>query len=163
MFSVGDMIIYGENGVCTVEKVAPLEMSGASRDKLYYSLCPLIGSGTFFAPVESAVFMRPIMSRDEALAFIDSIPAIEPAICTDNRFNHVDAFYKELFKQHTCEALVAVIKGLHERMSERKTKSSRAEATMKRAKDMLHGELSVALGMDIKEVEAYIASRLETI
>lgn len=160
MFSVGDMIIYGENGVCTVEKVAPLEMSGASRDKLYYSLCPLIGSGTFFAPVESAVFMRPIMSRDEALAFIDSIPAIEPAICTDNRFNHVDAFYKELFKQHTCEALVAVIKGLHERMSERKTKSSRAESTMKRARDILYGELSASLELELSQVEAYIESRV---
>ena len=160
MFSVGDMIIYGENGVCTVEKVAPLEMSGASRDKLYYSLCPLIGSGTFFAPVESAVFMRPIMSRDEALAFIDSIPAIEPAICTDNRFNHVDAFYKELFKQHTCEALIAVIKGLHERMSERKTKSSRAESTMKRARDILYGELSASLELELSQVEAYIESRV---
>ena len=160
MFSVGDMIIYGENGVCTVEKVAPLEMSGASRDKLYYSLCPLVGSGTFFAPVESGVFMRPIMSRDEANAFIDTIPTIEPAICNDTRFNHVDAFYKELFKQHTCEALVAVIKGLHERMSERKTKSSRAETTMKRARDILYGELSASLEIELSQVDAYIESRV---
>lgn len=160
MFSVGDMIIYGENGVCTVEKVAPLEMSGASRDKLYYSLCPLVGSGTFFAPVESAVFMRHIMSRDEAEAFIDTIPTIEPAICNDNRFNHVDAFYKELFKQHSCEALVAVIKGLHERMSERKTKSSRAETTMKRAKDILYGELSASLEIELSQVESYIEGRV---
>lgn len=160
MFSVGDMVIYGENGVCTVEKVAPLEMSGASRDKLYYSLRPLVGSGTFFAPVDSAVFMRPIMSRGEAEAFIDTIPSIQPAICTDNRFNHVDAFYKELFRQHTCEALVAVIKGLHERMSERKTKSSRAETTMKRARDILFGELSAALGLELSQVEAYIEGRV---
>ena len=160
MFSVGDMIIYGENGVCTVEKVAPLDMSGASRDKLYYSLCPLVGSGTFFAPVESGVFMRPIMSRAEAEAFIDTIPTIEPAICNDTRFNHVDAFYKELFKQHTCEALVAVIKGLHERMSERKTKSSRAETTMKRARDILYGELSASLEIELSQVDAYIESRV---
>ena len=160
MFSVGDKIIYGENGVCTVEKIAPLEMSGASRDKLYYSLRPLVGSGTYFAPVESGAFMRPIMSRDEAEAFIDTIPSIEPAICTDNRFNHVDAFYKELFKKHSCEALVSIIKGLHERMSERKTKSSRAESTMKRAKDILHGELSAALEMELSQIEAYIEGRI---
>lgn len=160
MFSVGDKIIYGENGVCTVEKIAPLEMSGASRDKLYYSLRPLVGSGTYFAPVESGAFMRPIMSRSEAEAFIDTIPSIEPAICNDNRFNHVDAFYKELFKKHSCEALVAIIKGLHERMSERKTKSSRAESTMKRAKDILHGELSAALELELSQVEAYIESRV---
>ena len=160
MFSVGDKIIYGENGVCIVEKIAPLEMSGAAKDKLYYSLRPLVGSGTYFTPAESGAFMRPIMSRDEAEAFIDTIPSIEPAICNDNRFNHVDAFYKELFKKHSCEALVSIIKGLHERMSERKTKSSRAESTMKRAKDILHGELSAALEMELSQIEAYIEGRI---
>ncbi len=160
MFEIGDKIIYGENGVCTVEKIAPLSMSGTDN-KLYYHLTPLVGSGTYFTPVESGAFMRPLISRERAEALIASIPSIEPAICNDNRFNHVDAFYKELFKQHTCEALVAVIKGLHSRMSDRKTKSSRAESTMKRAKDILHGELSVVLGMEISEVEAYIASKIE--
>ena len=160
MFSVGDKIIYGENGVCTVENIAPLEMSGASADKLYYHLSPLIGTGTYFAPVDSNAFMRPVISREEAEALIDSMESIEPAICTDTRFNHVDAFYKELFKQHTCEALVAIVKGLKGRMSDKKTKSSRAESTMKRAKDILHGELSIALGIDVAEVENYISARL---
>ena len=160
MFSVGDKIIYGENGVCTVESIGPLSMAGASKDKLYYYLSPLIGSGTYFAPVDSGAYMRPVMSRAEAEALIDSMPGIQPAICTDNRFNHVDAFYKELFKQHSCEALVSIVKGLRSRISDRKTKSSRAEATMKRAKDILHGELSVALDIDVKDVEGYIASRL---
>ena len=160
MFSVGDKIIYGENGVCTVESIGPLSMAGAPKDKLYYYLSPLIGSGTYFAPVDSGAYMRPVMSRAEAEALIDAMPGIQPAICTDNRFNHVDAFYKELFKQHSCEALVSIVKGLKSRMSDRKTKSSRAEATMKRAKDILHGELSVALEIDVKDVEDYIVSRL---
>lgn len=160
MFAVGEKIIYGENGVCTVERIAPLEMSGAAEDKLYYYLTPYIGSGTYFAPVDSGAYMRPVMGREQAEALIDAIPGIAPAVCNDSRFNHVDAFYKELFKQHTCEALVSVVKGLHERMSERKTKSSRAESTMKRAKDILHGELAVALGIELGEVESYIARRI---
>lgn len=161
MFSIGDKIIYGENGVCTVEKIAPLSMSGAPKDKLYYHLCPLVGSGTYFAPVDSAAYMRAVMTREEAEALIEAMPDIQPAICNDNRFNHVDAFYKDLFRLHSCEALVSIVKGLRSRMSERKTKSSRAEATMRRAKDILHGELSVALDLDIHDVETYIASRLE--
>lgn len=160
MFSVGEKIIYGENGVCTVEQIAPLPMSGASKDKMYYHLTPYVGSGKYYAPVDSGAYMRPVMSRDEALALIDSMPGIEPAVCNDSRFNHVDAFYKDLFKQHSNEALVAVIKGLRCRMAERKTKSSRAEATMKRAKDILHGELSVALEIEFRDVEAYILERV---
>ena len=160
MFLVGDKIIYGENGVCTVSKVAPLDMSGAPKEKLYYHLDPLVGTGTYFTPVDSNAYMRPVISRAEAEALIDAIPGIEPAICSDNRFNHVDAFYKDLFKLHSCEALVSIVKGLRTRMSERKVKSSRAETTMKRAKDMLHGELATALDMDITEVESYIVSRI---
>ena len=160
MYSVGEKIIYGENGVCTVAKVAPLDSSSAS-DKLFYHLEPLIGTGVYFAPVDSGAFMRPVISREEAEALIDAIPSIEPAVCHDNRFNHVDAFYKELFRQHSCEALVAIVKGLRLRMSEKKTKSSRAESTMKRAKDILHGELSIALGMEVQDVEDYIRGRVE--
>ena len=160
MFSVGDKIVYGENGVCTVAKVAPLDHAGTSPGKLFYHLEPLIGSGTYYTPVDSGAFMRPVISREEAEALIDAMPSIEPAICRDNRFNHVDAFYKELFRQHSCEALVAIVKGLRERMSEKKTKSSRAESTMRRARDMLHGELSIALDMDISEVEPFILERI---
>ena len=160
MFNVGEKIIYGENGVCTVEKIAPLNMSGASKEKLYYYLTPMIGSGTYFAPVDTMAFMRPVMSREEAEALVDSIPGIPPAICNDSRFNHVDAFYRDLFKLHTNEALVSVIKGLRCRMAARKTRSSRAEATMKRAKDILHGELSVALEIEFGDVEDYIKERI---
>ena len=162
MYSVGEKIVYGENGVCTVIKIAPLEISGTSKDKLYYYLAPLIGTGVYYSPVDSGAFMRPVISREEAEALIDAIPSIEPAVCNDSRFNHVDAFYKELFKQHSCEALVAIVKGLHGRLTERKTKSSRAESTMKRAKDILHGELSIALGIELTEVEDYIAQRIGT-
>ena len=159
MYSVGDKIIYGESGVCTVEHIAPLDSSG-SADRLYYHLRPYIGSGTYFSPVDSGAFMRPVISREEAEALIASIPGIEPAICNDPRCNHVDAFYKELFRQHTPEAMVSIIKGLHIRINSRKTKSTRAEATMKRAKEVLHGELSVALDISYPEVEDYIKSRL---
>ena len=160
MYSVGDKIIYGEHGVCTIEKIAPLSSGAAPKDKLHYHLSPLIGTGTFFSPVDSGAFTRPVMSREEADALIDAMPGIEPAICKDTRFNHVDAFYKELFRLHSCEALVAIMKGLYARMAERKTRSSRAEATMRRAKDILHGELSVALGIGVEEVEDYITARL---
>ena len=160
MFNVGDKIVYGENGVCTIEKIAPMEAPVSERDKLYYFLSPLVGSGTYYAPIDTAVFMRPVISKEEAELLVASIPSIEPAICTDNRFNHVYAFYRDLFKLHTNEALVSIVKGLSIRMAEKKTKSGRNEATLKRAKDILHGELSVALGIAFDEVEAYIVSKL---
>ena len=160
MFSAGDKIVYGESGVCIVDKIASLNMQGAVQDKLYYYLTPLVGSGTYFTPIDSNAFMRQVITKQEAEALVDSIPEIAPAVCNDNRFNHVDAFYKELFRRHTCEALVAVVKGIQFRMSERKTKSTRAEVTMKRARDILVSELAVALEIEQDEVSDYIRQRI---
>lgn len=159
MYVVGEKIIYGESGVCTVDVIAPSKMTGADPSRLYYYLSPMVGTGVFSIPVESSVFTRPVIDKATAEALIESIPDIEPAICNDSRFNHVDAFYKELFKQHTPEALVAIIKGLTIKMSEKKTKSSRAEITMKRAKEILYAELAVALSIPYAEVEQYLKSR----
>ena len=157
MFTVGDKIIYNESGVCTVETIAPLDLSDG---RLYYHLQPLVGSGKYFSPVDSGAFMRPVMSQEEAEALIAAIPDIEPAVCNDTRFNHVDAFYKELFRKHTPEALVSIIKGLRIRAMGKKAKSSRAEATMKRAKEALYGELSVALSIAYPETEEYVRNQI---
>ena len=159
MFCVGEKIIYGENGVCTVDKIAPLDTNGSVSDRLFYHLTPLIGSGKLFTPVDSNAYMRPVMSKSEAEAFVSAIPDIDPAICSDNRFNHVDSFYRNLFKTHELEDLVKVIKGLSLRLDEKKTRSSRAEATIKRAKDILYSELSISLGIDLKSVESYITEK----
>ena len=156
MFEIGDKIIYNENGVCTVEKIGSLEMG--SSDRLYYTLLPMVGTGTFYAPVDSNVFMRSVMSRDEAERFICSIPAIEPAVCHDARFTHVDAFYKEQFRKHSCEALVALLKGIYGQ--ERSNRSNRIDTVTKRAKEILNGELSVATGIPYEEIEGYIQKRL---
>ena len=156
MYEIGEKIIYGENGVCTVMKIAPLEMVGADPSKMYYYLVPLVGTGTYFTPVDSNAFMRRLISREDAEKLLNSLGEIEPAICNDNRFNHVEAFYKEMFRQHTPEAMVAVIKGINIRLTDKKTKSSRAEITMKRAKDILNGELSIVLEKEIPEIDAYI-------
>lgn len=159
MFSAGDKIVYGETGVCTVESIAPLDVKGVSPDKLYYYLSPITGSGSICCPVDSGVYMRPVITKDEALALIDASPEIEPAVCKDNRFNHVEAFYKELFRRHENTALFAIIKGLNLRMTDKKVKSSRGEATLKRAKDILYGELATALEIPFAEVEAFISAR----
>ncbi len=159
MYSVGEKIVYGEHGVCVVEAISPLEGSCPPDSRLYYHLCPLIGSGRFFSPVDSGAFMRPVLSREEAETLVSKIPSIEPAVCLDTRFNHVEAFYREYFRLHTPEALVAIIKGLKIRASEKKSKSAKAEASMKRAKEMLYGELSTVLGIPYESVESYITEK----
>ena len=77
MFQIGDKVIYGNDGVCLVEAVGPLPLDGCHRKKAYYTMSPLYGSGRIYAPVETSVFMRPILTREEAEALIRGIPRIQ--------------------------------------------------------------------------------------
>lgn len=76
MFEVGDYLIYGLNGVCRVEAVGTMEMSGMPKDRLYYTLIPVYQSGCrLFTPVDNVkTVIRPLVSREEALAYIDRMP-----------------------------------------------------------------------------------------
>ena len=71
MFQIGERIMYGSSGVCRVEAIGkPDSASFADRDRDYYTLSPLYGEGVIYVPVDSSVFMRPILSREEALELI---------------------------------------------------------------------------------------------
>lgn len=77
MFAAGDLVIYGGNGVCEVTEVGPLRGSrGAERKRLYYTLRPRSGTETIYAPVDTPVYMRGIISREEAERLIDCIPEL---------------------------------------------------------------------------------------
>ena len=70
MFAVGDLVVYGGEGVCRVESIGPSGLRYDGGDKTYYHLAPLYRSGTVMTPVDTAVMMRPIISRDRAMELI---------------------------------------------------------------------------------------------
>ena len=77
MFSIGEYIVYGMNGVCKVEEIGPMNMSGVDSDKIYYTLLPLYTKGSrVFTPVDNQkVVMRPVISEQEVCELIDSFRA----------------------------------------------------------------------------------------
>ena len=76
MYEIGAMVFYGGEGVCRVEAVGPLEMSGASQGKEYYTLAPLYRTGRVYTPVGREETMRPVLSRREAEELVRSIPSL---------------------------------------------------------------------------------------
>ena len=78
MFTEGQLVIYGGEGVCRIAAVGPSSLSGTDKTKLYYTLTPLTRSGTVLTPVDTKVLMRPILSRQEAEDFIAQLPQLPP-------------------------------------------------------------------------------------
>ena len=77
MYEVGQLVQYGSTGVCRITEIKTQAFPDAG-ERLYYVLQPLYKSCVISIPVESdKVFLRPIISREEAEELIGLIPTLE--------------------------------------------------------------------------------------
>ena len=165
VYQIGDLIVYGGEGVCRVEEIGVPKISGINKERQYYTLSPLYREGRVFAPVDAKVFMRPVITRDEALSLIRDIPNMETSVYENSNLRFLNEYYQERLQNYTCAGLLQLIRNTHAKrdvmISRGKKLGLVDERSMKRAEDMLHGELAVALGITRSEVPQYIADTLD--
>lgn len=165
MYRIGEQIVYGTTGVCRVEAIGPLDMQGVRKDVDYYTLSPVYQGGRIFAPVDTSVYTRPVMTREEALALIDQIPEIDGEVCENNNPRLLNEHYQGYLNSGNCVDLVRVVRAVYikkKRAAARGRRLSQVdERCMKRAEEMLHNELASALGIAPGEVKNYITAILE--
>lgn len=167
MFQKGDMIIYGNSGVCVVDDIGTMTLPGVKKGKMYYTLSQMYSrGGKVYTPIDNdRVVMRKIYTDKEANDYIAQIPQIEPLDLEDEKKRENQ--YKEALG--TCEFtnLVSVIKTLYkrEKIQEEKGKklASLDERYMELAKDQLEGELAVSLDIKKEEVDEFIKGHIENV
>lgn len=151
MFNKGDKVIYGQTGVCVVEDIAQRELIKNVK-RLYYKLRPIYQQNNIiYAPAQSdKVFIRSIISREEAEQLISKIPDIYKAALESE-----DADSEEN-KPTTCEELAAVAVKIHRKKKAAKSAHKRLgftdEKNLEHAEEMLFGELAEVLELDINEI-----------
>jgi len=165
MYQVGDRIIYGSNGVCVIEAIKMIEVPHTTAEKAYYVIKPCYQECRISAPVDTRVFMRPIISADEARALIDGIPMVDAQPYYNNALRQLQEHYDTKINSHSCSDLIELTISLYrkkQKMQEQKRKFGAIdERYLKRAEDLLFGELAVALELQKQEVRQYIVARLE--
>ena len=164
MYQIGQYIMYGSIGVCRVKDIADGAAIGL-EDGRYYVLDPLYESGTIYTPADAPkVFMRPVITRDEAEALIDSIPSLEAEPDHTRNLQELCAHYKAATESHDCTHLLALTKSIRAKRRQQQRHGRKLgqvdEKFMKQAETCLFGEFAVALGMDIAEVPDYIDQRI---
>lgn len=165
MFEKGEYVVYGSKGVCQIEDISQIDIPGVDRDRLYYIMRQVHSNkGTVYLPIDSTrTVLRPVMSREEAQQLIDEIPSIEELDVPDEKRREVS--YKEAMKTCNVRVWVSVIKALYSRRQERQAAGKKTTALderyMKAAEHELYGELSVALGMPLEEIESYLYDHIE--
>ncbi len=121
-------------------------MTGES--KMYQVGELIVYGGTIRIPVDSKVFMRPVISRQEAEALIDAIPGMHAEACHERNFTQLAARYQQALGSHSCADLIELVMSIYAKKQyaeSRKRRFGQVDARfMKRAETLLYGELSVA-------------------
>ena len=110
MFEVGDLVQYGGMGVCRVRElrtVCASRTQPGGQEQLYYVLQPLYQNCEVSIPVDNKkVLMRPVITREEALALIDAIPDAEPKAYHDSSFQRLAEHYRQSIVSCDCADLL---------------------------------------------------------
>ena len=167
MYKKGDYVIKIPEGICEIEDVGCLDMSGVNKDKEYYALAPINQKGSkIYIPVDNVHGrIRNIISKEDAIAFIKSMPDIDEKDIQDRLSFISDKLGAASFKSGDNEKIASILKLIYSRKQERaeqgKKLSSTDERYFKLAEYMLFSELSFVLNVPREHIEQYIADMIE--
>ena len=164
MYNVGDLVIYGNTGVCTVTAITEQSM-GEKESRLYYELKPYYQKASrILTPVNSTkIPIRPILNEEEAMALISEMPSIELLWIESDKMRETQ--YKECIRSADCRQWISIIKTLYQRRIERQRQGKRMTATderyLRQAEDYLYSELSIPLNIPREEMETFISDTIK--
>ncbi|MDD2234482.1 MAG: CarD family transcriptional regulator [Desulfitobacteriaceae bacterium] len=163
MFKVNDYVMYNSVGVYKIIDIRK-EKDFNNNETEYYILEPAFSDNlTIKTPVHNPkVLIRNVMSKDEVLALIDTIPEKETLWINDNRERN--ATFKAALRTLDSEKLVKLIKTIYaekkEKMNLGKKIMKTDEAILNAAEKNLHEEFAVALNILPEEVFSFIQERI---
>lgn len=164
MFQVGELVVYGNSGVCRVEKIGEPDLSGAAKGVDYYTLSPYYqGNSKIFTPCDNTrIVMRPIMTRKEAQKLFKDIDSIELLVIDDERKR--EECYKNVMKSCDCRQFISIIKTINARkkarIAEGKKITTNDEKYFHMAEDKLIGELAISLNVEKEDVKERLDKEL---
>jgi CarD family transcriptional regulator len=164
MFRVGEWILHSNEGVCKVAAVGKLEFDNAETGTLYYTLEPYYGTGQLYTPVDSPVFMRPALTKQQAEELINQIAEITADPDQQIIPNTLCDLYKSCIQTEDCNALAAFIRHLLDRREANLLNGRKPpkieDNYIKRAQDFLCDELAAVLETTQEEVKQRIIAAM---
>lgn len=165
MFEVGKFVVYGNAGVCKVDKVGPLLKMNMPKDKLFYTLVPVYSKGSkVFTPVDSdKVVLRPVITKEEATELVHDIDEIEEMWIPDNKKR--EETFKQSLRKSDCRELISIIKTINtrrdERIAEGKKVTAGDEKMIHAAEENLSRELAVVFDLEKEVVIDYLKCKVK--
>jgi len=165
MYQIGDAVVCGSNGVCTIIEIGPLAIMGkASKHRKFYTLRPYFDlSGRVYLPVdcdESSI--RPVLTVTEVNNLLDEIPELDQLDIADEKKRETE--YKSAVNSSNPKLLVRSIKTMHARRVMRIESGKKSTAIDERyfriAEQRLYDEISLVLNISKDEAKELIWQKI---
>ena len=155
MFSVGQNVLYGTNGVCVVNDITEKKVGKVSME--YYVLKPLdTNFSTLFVPTKNEALVkkiRGVMTKDMINGVLSKLP--EPGEWNDNKQERSEQF-RAIITEGSCVELIRLIRLVRTHGQEQLAGGKRLHITderfLKEAEKMICEEFSLVLHISRDEV-----------
>ena len=165
MYKKDELVMYGGMGVCRIVDIGKPSFVDESDHNEYYFLEPVFKSGNFYVPIDSEkTLLRKILTKKAAKGLIDSIPTIKPDVFTTNSVQQLAQHYQALIDNHKEEDLLLLIKSVTVKEAECQKNNKKLgqidKRFIKKAQELLYGELAAVLGVDIETIEKMVEEKM---
>ena len=160
MFQVNDYVFHKHCGVCLVQAIAPLP--GDNSGAMYYVLSPLFGDdkgNIVRVPVDYSGSLNTPITKDEASFIVDNWPTEgEELYIVDSKKRKLS--YEAALSSGVLNDLIPLLEGALRRKERDGHLNSMDSQFVNRAAPLVFGSISMALGINYKDVGKYIQDHL---
>lgn len=162
MYQVNDVVCYQNYGLCRIKEIKKISVMNQKPRPYYlmekvYDQCD---STLIKIPVDTANFMRPVLTHDEAIALIKRLPDVEVEWYKDVRDR--EQYYKQQIATWDIDEWAKVIKSIFEfkRLNSAQDKPRPVPQLeikyFEKAENLFNQELAYALNIEMDQVSDHI-------
>lgn len=161
MFKMGDIIVYGAQGVCKIESIESKQIGKQTTD--YYVLKPIFNENTaVFVPVNNELLaskMQDVLTKSQAKELAEKAADIDIIEVKDETQKR--ELYKAILSSSDREKFIALIKTIRLERDTRRQNNKKLnindEQTLRKAELLLYNELAFVYGVEPDEAKNLIS------
>jgi CarD family transcriptional regulator len=164
MLKIGECVIYGSHGLCSVRDILVPSFLERGNEKQYYQMVSAVDAGSvLYVPVDGAEDkIRQAISRDDAEGLIEEIEFTPELELPEGK--KAEPAIMEVIKRNVADEMMSLVKSLRKikatREAEGKKFASLSEKHLLMAEKLLYTELAFALKTEKDDIKSRVLSEL---
>lgn len=164
MYQIGQQVLYGIHGVCSVTAIEPMRFGKVKSD--YYILQPTAQPDSrYYIPVNNPAAvakLRPLMTRQELIELLHSDLVRQDVWVNDE--NQRKLKFRELLAQGDRSEILSMIYCLHRHKKQQQSLGRKFhqcdEGFLKDAEKLMNAEFSQVLGLEASQIGPFILKEM---